>query len=234
MTRFGSFPCEVLVGARGWEHEAWTGRFYPEDLPEDWRLTYYANAFRSVLVPAERLASMPRDDLRRWPDEVPEDFVFYLEISRYLMAGMDSSRFMSLVDALGEGIGGILFQLSAQPRPTPDQLEPWLAALSGRFQLVASLSGEQASEDLGNMLRRFGVAAGWRHGDQPWTEQRGCMGFLDGPVGNLRQLREQMETFMGWVRDCDRALLCFDGNAGLCETMEQARIISELARRRST
>ncbi len=40
MTRSGAFACEVLVGARGWEHEAWTDRFYPADLPEDWRLTY--------------------------------------------------------------------------------------------------------------------------------------------------------------------------------------------------
>ena len=33
---------------------------------------------------------------------------------------------------------------------------------------------------------------------------------------------------MGWVQNCDRALLCFEGDAGLCRTMEQARIISEL------
>ncbi len=228
MTRSGTFTCEVLVGARGWEHEAWTGRFYPADLPEDWRLTYYANAFRSVLVPAERLASVPGNELRRWPEEVPEDFLFYLEVSRHLMVGMDSSRFMSLVDALGEGIGGVSFQLSAEPRPTPEELEPWLAALSGRFQLVASLSGDQAPEDLEHTLARYGVAASWCPGVQPWTKQRGCMGFMDGSVGNPRQLREQVETFMGWVRDCDRALLCFDGNAGLCESMEQARIISEL------
>ena len=231
MTRSGTFACEVLVGARGWEHEAWTGRFYPGDLPEDWRLTYYSNAFRSVLVPAERLASVSGNELRRWPQEVPEEFLFYLEVSRHLMVAMDSSRFMSLVDALGEGIGGISFQLSAEPRPTPGELEPWLAALSGRYPLVASLSGDQAPEDLVDTLARYGVTASWRPGVQAWTIQRGCMGFLDGSVGNVRQLREQVETFMGWVRDCDRALLCFDGNAGLCETMEQARVISELLAR---
>ena len=142
--RHESFACEVLVGARGWEHEAWRGDFYPEDLPEDWRLTYYANAFRSVLVPAERLASVPGEELRRWPGEVPEGFLFYLEVSRQLVAGMEISRFMSKVNALGEGVGGISFQLSGPPWPTPEELEPWLAALSGRLPLVASLTGEQA------------------------------------------------------------------------------------------
>ncbi len=226
--RHERFACEVLVGARGWEHEAWTGSFYPQDLPEDWRLTYYANAFRSVLVPAERLASVTGENLTRWREEVPEDFLFYLEVSGHLVTGMEISHFMSKVNALGGGIGGISFQLGAPPWPAPEELEPWLARLSGRFPLVASLTDEEACEVLKNTLARYGVAAGWRPGVQPWTQQRGCMGFLEGYLGNARQLREQVETFMGWVRDCDRALLCFEGGAGLCETMEQARHISEL------
>jgi len=39
----------IRVGVFGWEHEHWIGTFYPDDLPEDWRLSYYANEFSVVL-----------------------------------------------------------------------------------------------------------------------------------------------------------------------------------------
>ena len=42
---------ELLLRARDWEHPAWNQEFYPDDLPEDWRLSYYANEFPVVLVP---------------------------------------------------------------------------------------------------------------------------------------------------------------------------------------
>ncbi len=38
------------VLAVGWDHPAWQGSFYPDDLPADWRLTYYANEVPGVLL----------------------------------------------------------------------------------------------------------------------------------------------------------------------------------------
>jgi len=39
---------ELVVGARGWEHAQWLETYYPDDLPEDWQLDYYANEFGCV------------------------------------------------------------------------------------------------------------------------------------------------------------------------------------------
>ena len=39
------------MGAFGWDHEQWRWQYYPDDMPSDWRLAYYANDFESVLVP---------------------------------------------------------------------------------------------------------------------------------------------------------------------------------------
>jgi uncharacterized protein YecE (DUF72 family) len=36
----------VLIGACGWQHNDWTGEFYPDDLPEEWRLGYYAHEYQ--------------------------------------------------------------------------------------------------------------------------------------------------------------------------------------------
>ncbi len=220
--------CEVLVGSRGWEREDWTGRFYPEDLPTDWRLTYYANVFRSVLVPAPRLLHVSVEAVGQWTEDVPEGFLFCLEISHELMASAPGARFLPILDVLGESVGGVSLQLRAQRWPSQERLEAWLKALHGRCPMVASLSGDEVPEGLRQILVDYRVAAAWRLGFKPWTEARGCLGFLDAPADDPRGLREQVEAFIAWAGDCDRALLCFEGSADVCDTMERARVIGEL------
>jgi hypothetical protein len=46
----------ILIGTRGWDHDAWQGGFYPAELPVEWRFCYYSNLLRAVLVPAEAWA----------------------------------------------------------------------------------------------------------------------------------------------------------------------------------
>ncbi len=66
----------IVVGACGWDHSLWQDNFYPEDLPKDWRLTYYANEFAAVLVPQEKWRAADVD-YEQWAEDVPEDFRFY-------------------------------------------------------------------------------------------------------------------------------------------------------------
>jgi len=42
----------ILTGTAGWKHSQWgEDVFYPDDLPEDWYLSFYANEFPIVLLP---------------------------------------------------------------------------------------------------------------------------------------------------------------------------------------
>jgi len=66
----------IRVGACDWDHPQWQGSFYPGDLPEDWRLSYYANEFSTVLVPEARWRAVGVE-MEEWSDEVPEGFQFY-------------------------------------------------------------------------------------------------------------------------------------------------------------
>ena len=68
----------LRVGSVGWHHDAWQNSFYPEDLPEDWRLSYYANEFSAVLIPAGYL-QREDCDFEQWYEDVPEGFRFFLE-----------------------------------------------------------------------------------------------------------------------------------------------------------
>jgi hypothetical protein len=73
----------IEVIARDWDRPDWRGEFYPEDLPEDWRLAYFANAFESVLVPATNWCETPPGRLTQWAQDVPERFRFYLELDAF-------------------------------------------------------------------------------------------------------------------------------------------------------
>ena len=43
----------IYMGTRGWYHPDWREGFYPDDLPAEWALTYYANEFPVVALAAE-------------------------------------------------------------------------------------------------------------------------------------------------------------------------------------
>ena len=96
----------IHLGARGWEFQAWSGEYYPQDLPEDWRLTYYANDFSLVLVPQTRWVGEASEQGRRWRNEVSDGFRFYLELTDLRSATL--ARLSDWVDALGPALGGVL------------------------------------------------------------------------------------------------------------------------------
>lgn len=72
---------ELLVGAEGWEHPDWGGQFYPDDLPPEWRLTYYANEYRQVLLPFASWHTADEEQFGGWCDDVPERFRFVLDVT---------------------------------------------------------------------------------------------------------------------------------------------------------
>ncbi len=83
------------LAAIGWEPADWIQNYYPEDLPSDWRLSYYANEHRHVLVPQQ--AWLQLDDIDEWLDDLTEPFGFYFEIETN---DADMERYAELVQAL--------------------------------------------------------------------------------------------------------------------------------------
>jgi hypothetical protein len=70
----------VEIGLVGWRHERWTGEFYPEDLPVEWRLGYYANEFRRVWVPASYLVDPDAFAPQDWCAQTDPSFRFVVEL----------------------------------------------------------------------------------------------------------------------------------------------------------
>lgn len=70
----------LQIGTYGWQHNHWLGSFYPEDLPVDWQLDYFSNAFRAVLVPQSVWTGWSEVDLQAVNEAVEAPFYFYFAI----------------------------------------------------------------------------------------------------------------------------------------------------------
>jgi hypothetical protein len=69
----------VLVGAAGWQHPAWRGRFYPDDMPDDWMLSYYNTQFQAVYLPATVWQAASEATWAQWLYDTRDGFFFVLE-----------------------------------------------------------------------------------------------------------------------------------------------------------
>lgn len=117
----------LLIGACDWRYPQWSGGFYPDDLPEDWRLAYYGNEFPVVLVPADyRLDAAGSAALREGSDAALF-FVIELKADSDAAERIDAARQLAdqcvglLVDAAGMAPAE-LAELLARCAPLPVSL----------------------------------------------------------------------------------------------------------------
>lgn len=129
----------VEVAAWGWLGKPWAAA-YPDDLPEEWRLDYYANEYDAVVVPSGDWRGQESETLQQWLDEAPEGFRFY-----WAIAGVDPAPLPALYRDRSDSAaaGGWLF--------TPDGS---VKAARGDLTELAPLAlGEPQGEYTGNGLK---------------------------------------------------------------------------------
>jgi hypothetical protein len=91
----------MFIASLGWNHAGWCGSFYPDDLPPEWRLAYYANEFRAVVVPAALWHGADAGTAAQWAADTAEGFHFLLEASA-------TAPSAALVQALGDRYAGLV------------------------------------------------------------------------------------------------------------------------------
>ncbi len=105
------------IGAYGWQAQGLLSEFYPEDLPPEWRLSYLANEFDCVLVPAAYWHEADWPDTAQWRDDVQAHFRFFLEIDAVLHAGAHWPRLLDDLSAMADRIGGLVLKLGSGQYP---------------------------------------------------------------------------------------------------------------------
>jgi hypothetical protein len=201
-------------------HPGWNATFYPPEMPEDWRLSYYANEFRAVLLPFEALRDSSAQDVRSWGEAARPDFKFALELRPH--PAIDELAVKAA--PLAGRIVAILIRGAAGRGVSPAFVENCVrsfACVPVTLDLPAQPSLDPA------LLNRLGAALYW-----PMSVAVACrgdcaMGRLS-PVSDLRALRAQIEDFLGYASDCPRAVLVAEGDSPDIELMSQARLIGEM------
>ena len=97
----------LQIGTNGWQMPEGTGGFYPEDMPVEWQLVYYSNAFRVVLVPEPQWMAWDEVALEECVDSVEGEFGFYLRVDGELSEDKVQSV-EKVLNGLGERLQGIL------------------------------------------------------------------------------------------------------------------------------
>lgn len=95
-------PSAVAIVPAGWWALADAASWYPDDLPEDWRLGYFANEHVGVYLPFRFWGKVTPVALRGWREDVHGRFGLFLEIPP--PAGDASARLEAARDALGNNL----------------------------------------------------------------------------------------------------------------------------------
>lgn len=127
----------VRTGTSGFSYKEWKGTFYPEKLPATRMLEYYSRQLESVEI-NNTFYRLPRAELlEKWKSQVPPDFAFVLKASRQithskrLKNANEPLEYLArtAVEALGDALGPILFQLPPYLRQDAGRLTEFLAAI---------------------------------------------------------------------------------------------------------
>ena len=194
----------ILAGTSGYSYKEWLGHFYPEKLPANAMLRYYAERFETVEI-NNTFYRMPAEDmLARWSSEVPERFAFTLKAPRRITHDMrlrDAqsavAAFAGRAAALGDKLGVLLFQLPPFLKKDLPRLRDFLDVLpSGTRAAFEFRNDTWQDDDVYETLRARGAmlcVTDTEQGDTPFVVTAEC-GYV-----RLRRTHYDERDLAAWV-----------------------------------
>lgn len=124
----------LQIGSLGWLHESWIGSFYPDDMPEEWRLDYYSNVYRIVLVPESEWVRWDDEAIEELEESVEPGFKFYFQVQDEL-SGDKVKQFNLIENALLGFIKGIVL-FSEKAENIQPRMEGYSVSLVSKTQVL--------------------------------------------------------------------------------------------------
>jgi uncharacterized protein YecE (DUF72 family) len=179
---------QVLAGTSGYSFKEWRGHFYPENMPANEMLSYYAGRLATVEI-NNTFYRMPSETmLARWATEVPADFAFTLKAPRRIThekrlveAGPDATEFLRRAATLEDKLGVLLFQLPPYLKKDLARLTDFLEQLPAGPRVAVEFRHDSwQSDDIYEALRTYGAmlcVTDTDEGDTPFVSTSDC-GYL--------------------------------------------------------
>lgn len=134
-------PAQILIGTSGWHYDHWRGAFYPEKMPGDEMLEWYAEHFWTVEINSSFYHLPTSETFREWRGQTPREFLFAVKASRYIthMKKLKDPRgavrkFFARAGQLRQKLGPILFQLPPRWHRNPERFGEFLDALPAKHR----------------------------------------------------------------------------------------------------
>lgn len=133
----------IHIGTSGWQYNHWRGVFYPADLKRQSWLEHYARHFDCVEVNSSFYGLPAADTITNWCERVPSSFIFSIKAPRRIThfkklknCDTELGDLFERLQAFGERLGPVLFQLPPRWRCNLHRLERFIGALPNDQQLV--------------------------------------------------------------------------------------------------
>ena len=134
---------ELYCGTSGFSFKEWKGPFYPEKLPADEMLGFYAARLPTVEI-NNTFYRMPKPSmLEAWAAQVPEEFRFAVKAPRRISHAKqlkdcteEAGFFFGAVVTLGSRLGAVLVQLPPHARVGAEKLAAFLKLVPGAVRVA--------------------------------------------------------------------------------------------------
>ena len=224
---------ELLVGTRGWDVDAWQGGFYPDELPAEWRFSFYSNLYRSVLVPGEAWETVTPDEVAEWLEDSDPEFRFVCELPPASSHPNEDApaleRFLDLSAPLAPRTAARLIRITDPTEPAPRWLAGRLAVVGDEFPLCVDLPpGAWRGEPLRAVVQAAGASLCWRPELEAEPSAHGE--FLVALAANapLTALRTMVATVGRWMDGTRGAGCFFEPVEQAPKLAQETRILAEL------
>jgi uncharacterized protein YecE (DUF72 family) len=127
---------ELRIGTSSFTAAGWRGPFYPKNISEQDRLSFYSTKFDTVEIDSTFYGPPSANTVRGWNAKTPPGFVFAAKVPQVIthdkvLVNCDGEfkEFITTMDLLGEKLGPILFQFGFFNRAAFKRVDDFLARL---------------------------------------------------------------------------------------------------------
>jgi uncharacterized protein YecE (DUF72 family) len=167
----GPFFCytagmKLYTGTSGYSYKEWKGSFYPEKIPADQMLSFYATKLPSVEINNTFYRLPKRELIESWSSQVPADFRFVIKASqkithmrRLKSADEETNYLMDTVSILKQKLGVVFFQLPPNFKKDMERLGAFLELMPEGVSVAFEFRNASWFDDeVFDLLRKHNVA----------------------------------------------------------------------------